>query len=397
MSRSRDLANLANNASGLETLTVSDITDLTATAAELNYTDGVGSAIQTQINAKAPIASPTFTGTTTVADFVPATPLSHRNMIINGDMRVAQRGTSAVTSSGTGGNFPVDRFNVQVSTDGAFSAQQVSESPADFNYSLKYTVSGTDTSLGATQYAYFRTQLEGQDIAHLNWGSSDAKTVTVSFYIKSSVTGTFGGAVWNGAFNRSYPFSYTVSSTNWERKSITIPGDTTGTWATDNTTGMSISPLASAGATYTNTAGAWVGSGVVNPTGATNIMNTNGATYHVTGVQLELGSVATPFEHRSYGDELQRCLRYFYKFGGVSSDGSEKNFNWYFGVAGGTAYGRHHLQYPVQMRAVPLIQNISTEGSTTGVQFLGDKSVNFYANSLSSITKVWGADINAEL
>jgi len=278
--------------------------------------------------------------------------LSHRNMVINGDMRVAQRGTAAVTATN---KFPIDRFNVQFGTDGTFTAQQVSESPVNFQYSTKWTVTGTDTSLAATQYAYIRTQLEGQDIAHLNWGSSDARTVTLSFYIKSSITGTFGGAVWNGAFNRSYPFSYTVSSTNWERKSITIPGDTTGTWTTDNTTGMSISPLASAGATYTNTAGAWVGSGVVNPTGATNIMNTNGATYHITGVQLELGSVATPFEHKSYAEELTRCSRYYHKNTGNLTGGGLSLSTASLDSVVGVSY-----QFPVPMRTQPTLVFLGT-------------------------------------
>jgi len=234
-----------------------------------------------------------------------------RNLIINGEMQVAQRGTSAVTA---GNNYAVDRFRTDFSTDGAFSLERSITTPADFKNSVKWTTTTADTSLASTQYAYFRQRIEGNAMSHLNWGSSDAKTITLSFYIRSSVTGTFGGAVWNDAFNRSYAFSYTISSADtWERKAITIPGDTSGTWLTDNSCGMNLTVLASAGSTYQGTAGVWAGVGNVTAAGTVNIMNTLNSTYFVTGVQLEVGDTATPFEHRSYGDELARCQRYYEK------------------------------------------------------------------------------------
>ena len=306
--------------------------------------------------------------------------LSHRNMVVNGDMRIAQRGTSAVTADS---QFPVDRFRTDVTNNGSFSLQQVSESPANFQHSLKWTVTGTDTSLSSAQYAYFRTRIEGYDVAHLNWGTSDAQTVTLSFYIKSSVTGTFGGAIWNNSFNRSYPFSYTVSTTDWERKSITIPGDTTGTWNKDTTCGMNIAPIGSAGSTYSNTAGAWVGSGEITATGATNIMATNSATYHITGVQLELGSVATPFEHRSYGDELQRCQRYFQ----VHSNIALKAY-----VSGGTVRHETYVPLPVPMRATPT-RAVTTTGNTTNVRSPATtySGINYYLTSDSVVLQMESA------
>jgi hypothetical protein len=242
----------------------------------------------------------------------------HRNLIINGAMQVAQRGTSAVTASN---NYAVDRFRTDFSTDGAFSLERSITTPADFKNSVKWTTTTADTSLASTQYAYFRQRIEGNAMSHLNWGSSDAKTITLSFYVRSSVTGTFGGAVWNNAFNRSYAFSYTISSADtWERKAITIPGDTSGTWLTDNSCGMNLAVLASAGSTYQGTAGVWAGDGNVTAAGTVNIMNTLNSTYFVTGVQLEVGDTATPFEHRSFGDELTACQRYYERVSGVSSE-----------------------------------------------------------------------------
>jgi hypothetical protein len=271
--------------------------------------------------------------------------LTGRNLIINGAMQVDQRNITA-----TADGYTLDRFRADHSTDGAFSVAQNTTSPADFEYSLKWTVTTADASLAATQYAYIRTRLEGNSVAHLNWGTSDAKAVTLSFYIRSSVTGTFGGAVWNGAFDRSYPFTYTVSSADtWEKKTITISGDTTGTWLTDTDAGLNLAPFASAGSTYSGTAGAWAGAGYVTATGATNIMSTLNATIYITGVQLEVGETATPFEHRSYGDELARCQRYYFRWnaGGNSIAFCGGAFN------NGTSNSDGVFTFPVRMRIAP--------------------------------------------
>jgi len=319
--------------------------------------------------------------------------LSHRNMVINGDMRVAQRGTSAVTATG---NFPVDRFRNDTVSDGSFSFQQVSESPTNFQHSIKWTVTGTDTSLAATQYAYIRTILEGQDIAHLNWGSSDARTVTLSFYIKSSVTGTFGGAIWNNAFDRSYPFSYTVSSTNWERKSITIPGDTTGTWLTTNGRGINVAVLGSAGANYTASAGSWGAGGKMVPTGVTNIMETNGATYHITGVQLELGTVATPFEHRSFGDELARCQRYYYAWNNTGLSDSLYLSTPYMGTPPNTSASVGYT-FPVTMRASPTISGTTGISPSRFTASIHNAVVQLSSTSSGSAYAVTAFNASAEL
>ena len=158
--------------------------------------------------------------------------------------------------------------------------------------------------------------IEGFNVADLGWGSASARTVTVSFWVRSSLTGLFGGSFVNSAFNRSYPFSYTISAANtWEYKTIVVAGDTSGTWVTDNGVGIRVIFSLGAGSSYSGTAGAWSGSYLPSATGATSVVGTNGATFYITGVQLEAGTVATPFERRSYGQELALCQRYFQPIG----------------------------------------------------------------------------------
>jgi hypothetical protein len=233
-----------------------------------------------------------------------------RNRIINGDMRIDQRNAGAAVTSG----YPVDRFQVVISTDGAFSGQQDSSVPAGFNTSVKLTTTTADASLGATQFYAFRHRVEGFNVADLNWGTANAKTVTLSFWTRSSLTGTFGGVLRNSANDRSYPFTYSISSANtWEYKTITVAGDTSGTWLTTNGIGLQIDFGLGVGSTYSGTAGAWAGSLYISATGAVSVIGTLNATWYVTGVQLEVGSVATPFERRPYGAELALCQRYYYK------------------------------------------------------------------------------------
>ena len=233
-----------------------------------------------------------------------------RNLIINGAMQVAQRGTSAITGNG----YAVDRFyGSKFATDQlAHSIQQVSDSPDDFSYSLKYTVTTAETTMEATENVPFYQNIEGFNTAHLNLGTASAKTFTLSFYVKSSLTGTFGGSFQNSATDRSYPFTYTISSANtWERKTVTVAGDTSGTWVgATNGVGLRLYFSMGAGPTRLGTAGAWASDNYTGATGQTQITENLNATWQITGVQLEVGSVATPFEHRSYGEELALCQRY---------------------------------------------------------------------------------------
>ena len=240
--------------------------------------------------------------------------LGRRNMIINGAMQISQRGTS-FTGHGAGVNYGIDRFFDYHSSDGAFTiSQETSVVPTDFSHALKVQTTTADSSIAAGQRLIVAQRLEGQNISHLKWGTSDAKTVTLSFYVRSSITGTHGGAIGNGSDNRNYPFTYTISSADtWERKTITIPGDTTGTWATGNGRSIQIVWGLGVGSTYSGTAGAWAAGDINSATGATTgVLGTLNATWYLTGVQLEVGDVATDFEHRSYQQELEDCMRYFF-------------------------------------------------------------------------------------
>jgi len=240
-----------------------------------------------------------------------------RNRIINGDMRIDQRNAGA---SGTANGYTVDRFGYYGAAASKGTWQQNAGSvtpPAGFTNYLGFTSSSAYTVGAAEQFNLYQP-VEGFNIADLAWGTASAKTVTVSFWVRSSLTGTFGGSVYNNVPNRSYPYSYTITSANtWELKTIVIPGDTSGTWLTTNGVGLYLNFNLGAGATVSGTAGSWAAGRYDNATGATSVVGTNGATFYITGVQLEASSVATPFERRSYGQELALCQRYFETAGGV--------------------------------------------------------------------------------
>ena len=194
-----------------------------------------------------------------------------------------------------------------------FTVQQNAGSvspPTGFTNYLGVTSSAA-TSLAGTDYYLIAQKLEGFNTADLAWGTANAKAVTVSFWVRSSLTGTFGFALRNTAGNRVYPASYTISAANtWEYKTVSIAGDTTGTWVSDNSIGIEIDFGLGVGSTYSNASGTWT-TGGLGVTGATSVVGTNGATFYITGVQLEPGAVATPFERRSYGAELALCQRYY--------------------------------------------------------------------------------------
>lgn len=252
-----------------------------------------------------------------------------KNRIINGAMVIDQRNAGAAMT--TNGGYPVDRWVVEnTTTTGTFSSQQDSSAPAGFVTSLKTTITAADASLSGFERLVIRQTIEGYNIADLNWGTSNAKTVTVSFWVRCSATGTFGGSLHNGAEDRSYPFEYTISAANtWEQKSITVPGDTTGTWLTTNGKGIFVNFSLGAASTPSGTANAWTNSFKISTTGATNLIATNGATFYITGVQLEVGSTATSFDYRPYGTELQLCERYYET--GTAAFGGRSGDNLYFG------------------------------------------------------------------
>ena len=279
-----------------------------------------------------------------------------RNRIINGAMVIDQRNAGANVTITTDGTYTLDRWVAGRSQSSKFSVQQDSSANtvAGFTSSLKVT-SLSSYSITSTDFFTISQYIEGlNSIADLNWGTANAKTVTLSFYVRSSLTGTFGGSLQNSSYNRSYPFTYTISVANtWEQKTITIAGDTSGTWLATNGIGIVVNFGLGIGSTYSGTAGAWAGSNFFSATGATSVVGTNGATLYITGVQLEVGSSATGFEYRQYGTELVLCSRYYQDFTDNGSNGYAGFFTGY--VASGGYNISMYTSFPVSMRTAPTV------------------------------------------
>ena len=231
-----------------------------------------------------------------------------KNRIINGAMVISQRGTSFTPALY---DYTLDRYQTQVTQSSKFTIAQSTTAPAGFGFSMLAT-SSSAYSITSTDCFAEKQYIEGFNFYDCAWGTASAKTVTLSFWVQSSLTGTFGGALQNAAGNRSYPYSYTISSANtWTQVSVTIPGDTTGTWVgATNGVGCVVIFSLGMGSTLSNTAGSWAAGDYRSVTGATSVVGTNGATFYITGVQLEKGSIATPFDYRDYGRELALCQRY---------------------------------------------------------------------------------------
>ena len=269
--------------------------------------------------------------------------LSNRNLIINGAMQVWQRGTSF-----GGAGYHADRFSVDASNAGNFSYDQSTDAPTGFEYSTKVT---TDTTFTATSYQFYRYNIEGTDAARLALGSSNASTFTLSFWVKSSLSGVFSVAFTNAANNYTYPTTYTINAANtWEYKTVTVTGATAGTWIKDTTsTGLRIKWDIGSGSTFDGTKDTWVGTDKATVAGSVKLSETSNATWQITGVQLEVGDTATEFEHRSYGDELQRCQRYYECLGNfdVVSQGHSLGIN--------NSYAAIQVPSSVNMRVTPTV------------------------------------------
>jgi hypothetical protein len=233
-----------------------------------------------------------------------------KNRIINPGMVIDQRNNGASVTPADNA-YTLDRWKSKLSQSSKYSVQRSTTAPAGFVNSLAVT-SLSAYSITSSDRFGLQYPIEGLNCTDLGFGTANASTVTLSFWVRSSLTGTFGGAFFNDGANRSYPFTYTISAANtWEQKSITIAGDTTGTWKTDNTVGLYIEFSLGTGSTLSGTAGSWASGFYPNATGATSVVGTNGATFYITGVQLEKGSTATSFDYRPYTTELQLCMRYY--------------------------------------------------------------------------------------
>jgi len=319
------------------------------------------------------ITTPMYNGSITANAVTPS--VNMKNRIINGAMVIDQRNAGAQTTPSGSGYFSLDRYGIQNNTGGSrFTSQQNAGSvtpPVGFaNYLGLTSTSAYSVASGDACGIY--QNIEGFNTADLNWGTANAKTVTLSFWVRSSLTGTFGGSLVNSAGNRSYVFSYTISSANtWEQKSITIAGDTSGTWVgATNGIGIALNIGIGTGTTYSGTAGSWSGTYLLNVTGNTSVVGTNGATFYITGVQLEVGSTATSFDYRPYGTELMLCQRYCYKLmPGIQLpkmrelDRSRTNF----------------FSMPVQMRTTVTVGSMATtDGISVSISEQSDRGFSMY-------------------
>ena len=294
------------------------------------------------------LTATSFTGDGSQLTGLPNSYAGTKNLIINGNMQIAQRGTTF-----TGNEYTVDRFRVQNSTDGAYSVTQDTDVPAGqgFVNSLKYTVTTADTSLTTTQNTAIVQEIEGVNTTHLELGTANAKTFTISFWVKSSLTGTFGGALRNQGNTRAYVYTYNVNSANtWEKKTITIAGDTSGTWNTSTGVGIGVLFTLGCGPDLSDTAGAWYGANKVSATGAVELIGTLNATWQITGVQLEVGDTATDFENLQYGTQLALCQRYCY---GQNNSASEAYYWFGIGFTSSPTQTYGQVTFPVTMRTKP--------------------------------------------
>jgi hypothetical protein len=323
------------------------------------------------------------------------------NRIINGAMMIDQRNAGASVTNALGDTFTVDRWKLSCGVASKLTAQQNAASVTSavgFKNYLGIT-STSAYSIGAGDYFVLQQAVEGLNSSDLAWGTANAATVTLSFWIRSSLTGTFGGAIRNSDSSRNYPFTYTISSANtWEQKTITIAGDTTGTWLTTNGTGISVGFGLGVGSTYSGTAGAWTSSVVFSATGATSVVGTNGATFYITGVQLEKGSTATSFDYRPYGTELQLCQRYGYRPDNSAYVGRAQS--------AGFLYSYPTIVFPVTMRSAPTLESGSSyavntgNAGTPGLDGTSTQIANFYNTAsnwtVNAVVKITGF-LSAEL
>ena len=286
----------------------------------------------------------------TVSDvYTSLNPVMFRNRVHNGDMRIDQRNNgAAISSNAVGDQWPVDRFDLYISTANILSMQQNQGSftpPPGFKNYVGFTTLAIGSGSAVPNHL-----IEGLNVADLDWGLATAKTCTLSFWVRSSVPGTHGGFITNQPLNRYYVYKYSINQANtWEYKTVTVPGDTTGTWNKDNTRGICIF-FSFRGTSNHSTFNQWYAPGAttLGVSGCVDITQTVGATWCVTGLQFEQGTVATPFEHRPYGTELALCQRYFVKIGGESSISAAGS-----GVTTGTNSGWGVVKYPVTMRVAP--------------------------------------------
>lgn len=310
-----------------------------------------------------PLTVPTLTATdTTTGSLITGSlnggPLAGmRNRIINGDMRIDQRAAISPIATTTSA-YTVDRWQLHYTNAGGVQVSQSNAAPANFTNSLLFDITGPDVSVGASDYALLMQKIEGFNISDLGWGTSSAQTTTLSFWVMSTTPGIYCAAIRNGAMNRSYVAEYSISSANiWEKKIITIPGDTIGAWSTINGVGMEVIFTFQCGATYQTSPNSWKSGNHLATSNQTNLYSSASNEIRITGVQFEPGTVATPFERRSFGTEASLCFRYF-----------SNNAVYGGGWAGGAGNYRVGSTAITPMRTIPTIIVSSSSGSNVNGQ-----------------------------
>jgi len=315
-----------------------------------------------------------------MVDTAAAGGLGMRNRIINGAMEIDQRNAGA--SSNPDNSYGIDRWYGRQVGGGVFSMQQSSTVPAGFSKSMALTVTTADSSIVTSDRYVVLQPIEGYNCADLDWGTSNAKTITISFWARSSITGNHSIALRNNTPDRFYGTTYSISSADtWEYKTISISGDTSGTWEKTNSAGITLMFGLGGGPTYTtSTNDAWVSGNYLFATGAVNLIATNSATLYITGVQLEVGSVATEFERRPYGTELALCQRYY-----------QRNFNPTAGVIGTASSAVVIPRFAVPMRAAPTVSAITTATiDLFGVAVVSASSTNFDSGTTTGCRAYYG-------
>ena len=414
MSRARELADLGNNAGGLETLTVSDITDLTATATELNKLDGVTSTTN-ELN----LVDGSVTG-----------PLSHRNFVYNGDFKIWQRSTSTSSVNIGNGAFQADRWKAihDISPEGVEFARST-DVPTGYGFanSLKITCDATDTSISAGHAVSLVQELESQDLIPWRYGTANAKNLMLSFWVKTNLTGSHSiGLIKHDNTRYGIPINYTVSSANtWEKKEILISPTAGSTslitasgGAIDNNNGHGASLIwnLASGSNYQSANNTWTTSIDKRVMGTSSDQNFVGSTsnnFYITGVQRELGSVATPFEHRTYADELTRCERYYQTSFNKGNAPGTSTSNTDAIITTGWSDGNAPFANPFRtvMRSAPTVtiraRNLTTAGQvlndgtarTASAQDISNKGVSYIAvtSGAANVYNAYSYELNAEL
>mgnify|MGYP001493208985 CR=1 FL=1 len=327
-----------------------------------------------------------------------------KNKIINGAMLIDQRHSGS--SNSTTNSYHTDRFRTQAAGMDQLnqSYQQVSDGPDGFPKSLKITTNTAESDIAsAGEYLALYQKIEGQNLQDLAYGTAGAKPVTVSFYVKSSITGTFCYTVYrNETTDRAINKTYTINNANtWERKSITLEGDTVQAIGNDNADNWwNVWILGSAPGYYSAPTSVWAdytGSNWAGFHEQNGVITTQNATWQITGVQIEIGKNATEFEHRSFAEELALCQRYFWKLDNASNAAGAQ---WLYNIASTNDYRRATVNHPVPMRGSPSVTNISLThtGTASGVQFNGTHTTTIFVNNVSTnICELQGAYFDIEL